>query len=121
MAPVKTANTLAVSVKLSCLQLSCEAYRDVVRKDPRFIDFFQQGTPVSELGRMNIGSRPAKRKAAASIDSLRAIPWIFAWTQTRFHLPVWLGVGEAFQVCVAHVCMCWHVVHIVTLCKCATY
>ena len=47
---------------------------------------------------MNIGSRPAKRKAAASIDSLRAIPWIFAWTQTRFHLPVWLGVGEAFQV-----------------------
>jgi len=47
---------------------------------------------------MNIGSRPAKRKAAGSIDALRAIPWIFAWTQTRFHLPVWLGVGEAFQV-----------------------
>jgi len=69
-----------------------------VRKDPRFIEFFSQSTPVSELGRMNIGSRPAKRKAAASIDSLRAIPWIFAWTQTRFHLPVWLGVGEAFQV-----------------------
>lgn len=84
---------------LSLLQVSCDAYRDVVRKDARFIDFFQQGTPVSELGRMNIGSRPAKRKAAASIDSLRAIPWIFAWTQTRFHLPVWLGVGEAFQVC----------------------
>ena len=53
---------------------------------------------MSELGRMNIGSRPAKRKAAGSIDTLRAIPWIFAWTQTRFHLPVWLGVGEAFQV-----------------------
>ena len=70
-----------------------------MRKDPRFIEFFSQSTPVSELGRMNIGSRPAKRKAAASIDSLRAIPWIFAWTQTRFHLPVWLGVGEAFQVC----------------------
>ncbi len=69
-----------------------------MRKDPRFIEFFSQSTPVSELGRMNIGSRPAKRKAAASIDSLRAIPWIFAWTQTRFHLPVWLGVGEAFQV-----------------------
>jgi len=78
--------------------VSCDAYRDVVRKDPRFIEFFSQSTPVSELGRMNIGSRPAKRKAAASIDSLRAIPWIFAWTQTRFHLPVWLGVGEAFQV-----------------------
>ena len=79
-------------------QVSCDAYRDVVRKDPRFIDFFSQSTPVSELGRMNIGSRPAKRKAAGSIDTLRAIPWIFAWTQTRFHLPVWLGVGEAFQV-----------------------
>jgi len=83
-------------------QVSCDAYRDVVRKDPRFIEFFSQSTPVSELGRMNIGSRPAKRKAAGSIDSLRAIPWIFAWTQTRFHLPVWLGVGEAFQVLLLH-------------------
>ena len=80
------------------MQVSCDAYRAVVRKDPRFIDFFGQSTPVSELGRMNIGSRPAKRKAAPSLDTLRAIPWIFAWTQTRFHLPVWLGVGEAFKV-----------------------
>lgn len=70
----------------------------MVRKDPRFIDYFQQATPVSELGRINIGSRPSKRKAAGSIDDLRAIPWIFAWTQIRFHLPVWLGIGEAFQV-----------------------
>jgi phosphoenolpyruvate carboxylase len=44
---------------------------------------------------MNIGSRPAKRKAAGGISTLRAIPWIFAWSQPRFHLPVWLGVGEA--------------------------
>lgn len=76
---------------------SCNAYRSVVRGDPRFIDFFQTLTPVNELGRMNIGSRPAKRRAAGSIDTLRAIPWIFAWTQIRFHLPVWLGVGEALQ------------------------
>ncbi|EIE27459.1 PEPCase 1 [Coccomyxa subellipsoidea C-169] len=76
---------------------SCAAYRGVVRGDPRFIEFFQAATPVNELGRMNIGSRPAKRKAAGSIDDLRAIPWIFAWTQTRFHLPVWLGIGDAFQ------------------------
>ena len=80
------------------MQLSCAAYRGVVRKDPRFIEYFQSATPVAELGRINIGSRPAKRKAAGSIDDLRAIPWIFAWTQTRFHLPVWLGLGEAFQV-----------------------
>ena len=79
------------------MQVSCEAYRAVVRGDPRFIDYFQAATPVSELARMNIGSRPAKRKAAGSIDTLRAIPWIFAWTQTRFHLPVWLGIGAAFQ------------------------
>lgn len=78
-------------------RISCEAYRSVVRGDPRFIEFFQSLTPVNELGRMNIGSRPAKRKASKSIDSLRAIPWIFAWTQIRFHLPVWLGVGEALK------------------------
>jgi Phosphoenolpyruvate carboxylase len=46
------------------LQLSCEAYRDIVRKDPRFIEYFQAATPVNELGRLNIGSRPAKRKAS---------------------------------------------------------
>ena len=69
-----------------------------MRGNPNFIEFFQACTPVSELGRMNIGSRPAKRKAAGSIDDLRAIPWIFAWTQIRFHLPVWLGIGQAFEV-----------------------
>lgn len=46
---------------------------------------------------MNIGSRPSKRKPAGGIESLRAIPWIFAWTQTRFHLPVWLGLGSALK------------------------
>lgn len=56
-----------------------------------------QATPELEYGRMNIGSRPSKRKASGGIESLRAIPWIFAWTQTRFHLPVWLGFGAAFK------------------------
>ena len=56
-----------------------------------------QSTPELEYGRMNIGSRPSKRKPSGGIESLRAIPWIFAWTQTRFHLPVWLGFGEAFK------------------------
>lgn len=46
---------------------------------------------------MNIGSRPSKRKPSGGIESLRAIPWIFAWTQIRFHLPVWLGFGGAFK------------------------
>ena len=52
---------------------------------------------ISELGGLNIGSRPAKRKTNGGIETLRAIPWIFAWTQTRLHLPVWLGIGEAFE------------------------
>lgn len=56
-----------------------------------------QATPELEYGRMNIGSRPSKRKPSGGIESLRAIPWIFAWTQTRFHLPVWLGFGGAFK------------------------
>lgn len=56
-----------------------------------------QATPVLEYGRMNIGSRPSKRKPKGGIESLRAIPWIFAWTQIRFHLPVWLGLGAAFK------------------------
>lgn len=76
---------------------SCEAYRAFVRGDARFIEFFQTLTPVNELGRMNIGSRPAKRRAHGSIDTLRAIPWIFAWTQIRFHLPVWLGIAPALR------------------------
>ncbi|KAG1330289.1 putative Phosphoenolpyruvate carboxylase 2 [Cocos nucifera] len=58
---------------------------------------WQLATPELEYGRMNIGSRPSKRKPSGGIESLRAIPWIFAWTQTRFHLPVWLGFGAAFK------------------------
>ncbi|KAE8672414.1 hypothetical protein F3Y22_tig00111841pilonHSYRG00038 [Hibiscus syriacus] len=54
-------------------------------------------TPELEYGQMNIGSRPSKRKPSGGIESLRAIPWIFAWTQTRFHLPVWLGFRAAFK------------------------
>jgi len=77
--------------------VSCEQYRDVVFKDPNFIKFFRTSTPVGELGRLNIGSRPDRRKKDMGVGSLRAIPWIFAWTQTRFHLPVWLGIGEALS------------------------
>lgn len=76
---------------------SCEAYRQVVFRDPRFIEYFRDVTPSAELGKANIGSRPARRKAVDSVASIRAIPWIFAWTQTRFNLPVWLGVGDAFR------------------------
>jgi phosphoenolpyruvate carboxylase len=76
-------------------QTSCAAYRGVVFEDARFIAYFRDVTPNAELGRANIGSRPAKRKAVDTVGALRAIPWIFAWTQMRLNLPVWLGIGEA--------------------------
>ncbi|XP_022848490.1 phosphoenolpyruvate carboxylase-like [Olea europaea var. sylvestris] len=77
--------------------VSTEEYRSIVFKEPRFVEYFRLATPELEYGRMNIGSRPSKRKPSGGIESLRAIPWIFAWTQTRFHLPVWLGFGAAFK------------------------
>jgi hypothetical protein len=63
-------------------------YRSYVFQRPEFIEYFNLATPVGELGRLNIGSRPASRKQTKGIEGLRAIPWVFAWTQTRFHLPV---------------------------------
>nr|GMC46353.1 phosphoenolpyruvate carboxylase [Ipomoea batatas] len=76
--------------------IATEEYRSIVFKEPRFVEYFRLATPELEYGRMNIGSRPSKRKPSGGIETLRAIPWIFAWTQTRFHLPVWLGFGAAF-------------------------
>eukprot|EP00986_Skeletonema_menzelii_P003735 scaffold1185_cov143-Skeletonema_menzelii.AAC.29 len=81
--------------KLSAI--SCDAYRKIVRGDERFVPYFRAATPELELSKLNIGSRPAKRKASGGVESLRAIPWIFAWTQTRLNLPTWLGVGEAIN------------------------
>jgi phosphoenolpyruvate carboxylase len=77
-------------------RLAAVAYRRVVQADPNFLRYFQAATPILELGRLNIGSRPAKRNnGSVALENLRAIPWIFAWTQTRLHLPAWLGAGEA--------------------------
>jgi len=74
-------------------ETSCAAYRDTVRDDPRFVPYFRQATPELELGNLKIGSRPAKRNPKGGVESLRAIPWTFAWAQTRMHLSAWLGVG----------------------------
>ena len=70
------------------------AYRGVVREHPQFVEYFRQATPEQELGRLPLGSRPAKRREGG-VESLRAIPWIFAWTQTRLMLPAWLGWEHA--------------------------
>ncbi len=73
-----------------------KAYRQVVRENPQFVEYFRQSTPEQELGRLPLGSRPAKRRAGG-IESLRAIPWIFGWTQTRLMLPAWLGWEAALS------------------------
>lgn len=75
-------------------------YRQVVREEPRFVEYFRQATPEQELGRLPLGSRPAKRRSGG-LESLRAIPWIFAWTQTRLMLPAWLGWESALEAAFA--------------------
>ncbi|KAH6775401.1 phosphoenolpyruvate carboxylase 1 [Perilla frutescens var. hirtella] len=77
--------------------VATKEYRAIVFEEPRFVEYFRLATPELEYGRMNIGSRPSKRKPSGGIESLRAIPWIFAWTQTRLNLPVWLGFGAAMK------------------------
>jgi phosphoenolpyruvate carboxylase len=73
---------------------SRERYRALVYDDPAFARFFEQVTPAAELTSLNIGSRPSKR-ASGGIEALRAIPWVFAWTQNRLLLPSWYGAGAA--------------------------
>ncbi|MEA1079412.1 phosphoenolpyruvate carboxylase [Marinobacter qingdaonensis] len=76
---------------------SLKAYRDVVRENPDFVPYFRQVTPEQALGKLALGSRPARRKASGGVESLRAIPWIFAWTQMRLMLPSWLGSDVALE------------------------
>ena len=73
------------------------AYRELVHDDPHFLPFFRQFTPIDELALLEIGSRPARRPSGSDdLGALRAIPWVFAWTQNRCVLPAWFGCGTAF-------------------------
>ncbi len=73
-------------------------YRALVHENPDLVAFFQQVTPIEEISKLQISSRPARRKSGAKdLSSLRAIPWVFGWTQSRFLLPSWFGVGAALQ------------------------
>ena len=74
-----------------------DVYRRVVYDEAAFLEYFRAATPIEELGAMPIGSRPARRTNDERVESLRAIPWVFAWTQTRLLLPSWLGTGEALS------------------------
>ncbi|MAY41738.1 MULTISPECIES: phosphoenolpyruvate carboxylase [unclassified Neptuniibacter] len=72
-------------------------YRAIVREDSMFVPYFRAATPEQELAKLPLGSRPAKRKQDGGVESLRAIPWIFAWTQIRLMLPAWLGSDKALD------------------------
>jgi phosphoenolpyruvate carboxylase len=76
---------------------SAEAYRRLVHEDDAFIAFFKAATPLDEITQLQLGSRPAKRSDAPGIDDLRAIPWVFSWTQSRIVLPAWYGLGTALH------------------------
>ncbi len=78
-------------------QRSFAAYRTLVRDTPGFIDYFRASTPLAEIADLNIGSRPSSRKATSRIEDLRAIPWVFSWSQCRLILPGWYGFGSAVE------------------------
>ena len=95
--PTKTAprNFLETAAKLS--QASMDAYRSLVYETPGFNEYFFSATPIREISELNIGSRPASRKANQQIEDLRAIPWGFSWGQCRLTLPGWYGFGSAVE------------------------
>ena len=78
-------------------QASVRAYREVVQDDPALVSYLRTVTPETELSRLALGSRPARRKPGGGVETLRAIPWVFAWTQMRLMLPAWLGTGAALE------------------------
>jgi len=73
------------------------SYRALVEEDPGFIDYFRAATPIDAIERLALGSRPARRREMRGVQDLRAIPWVFAWTQSRHLLPGWFGAGAALQ------------------------
>ncbi len=72
-------------------------YQDLVFRDPDFLAFFKESTPLPEIGELNIGSRPSKRKGSDRFEDLRAIPWVFAWTQSRYLFPAWYAAGTGIH------------------------
>ena len=75
--------------------LALDAYRGLVYADPDFVRYFRQATPIDQIAELRIGSRPSRRRTSDRIEDLRAIPWVFSWTQSRHGLPGWFGLGAA--------------------------
>lgn len=95
--PTKPATLAFIDAAAELSEASMDAYRGLVYDTPGFTDYFFGATPLKELAQLNIGSRPASRKALQKIEDLRAIPWGFSWGQCRLTLPGWLGFGSAVQ------------------------
>ena len=93
--PVPKASWRSLIEKMS--EISKNSYRKNINQSSDFIKYFETVTPHKALGKLSIGSRPSKRKNIDTIKSLRAIPWVFAWTQIRLMLPAWLGSAEALR------------------------
>jgi phosphoenolpyruvate carboxylase len=95
--PTKTAPKAFLDAAAQISEASFAAYRALVYETPGFTDYFFEATPIREIAELNIGSRPASRKASRRIEDLRAIPWGFSWGQCRVALPGWAGFGSAIE------------------------
>ncbi|MEY4884037.1 MAG: hypothetical protein RIS34_1891 [Pseudomonadota bacterium] len=95
--PTKSATQPFLTAAAELSQTSMAAYRALVYETPGFNDYFFSATPIREIAELNIGSRPASRKASQKIEDLRAIPWGFSWGQCRLTLPGWYGFGSAVE------------------------
>ncbi len=95
--PTKQASKAFLDAAAQLSQASMNAYRGLVYETPGFSEYFFNATPIREIAKLNIGSRPASRKATQKIEDLRAIPWGFSWGQCRLTLPGWFGFGSAVQ------------------------
>lgn len=78
-------------------EYSCKVYKNLVHKNKDFISYFKSATPIYFIQNLNLGSRPSKRKDTQKVEDLRAIPWVFAWTQNRSIIPAWYGLGSGLQ------------------------
>jgi phosphoenolpyruvate carboxylase len=98
--PAKTKNDISQPWRIAMDSMSVtarKAYRGLVYETAGFIDFWQAATPLDEIKRMHIGSRPAARAKSGEVTKIRAIPWVFSWMQSRFNLPGWYGLGSALE------------------------
>ncbi|MCW9014463.1 MAG: phosphoenolpyruvate carboxylase [Gammaproteobacteria bacterium] len=86
-----------IQIMQELTQTGEDAYRELTDRTEGFLDYFYEATPVVEIGQLNIGSRPSHRKANRSKASIRAIPWVFGWAQSRTTLPAWYGIGSALD------------------------